>query len=276
MSQHPRAGQPALAVRPRGRARAPARLRRDPPGPVRSRPARRLRHLGPPRLRVPGAPSTRPTSWPPPRRSAATGRRRATPGPLFIGRDTHALSEPAWRTALEVLVGERRGRARGRRGRLHADAGASRTRSSWRTAGRRRPAASRTASSSRRRTTRPTTAASSTTRPTAARPTPTSPVDPGRGEPDPGGAGVRRARRHPPRARSSGRARRPSATTSAAPTSRTSSNVVDMAAIAASGLRLGVDPLGGAAVAYWGADRRAVRPGPHGHQRARWTRSSGS
>ena len=26
-------------------------------------------------------------------------------GPLFIGRDTHALSEPAWRTALEVLAG---------------------------------------------------------------------------------------------------------------------------------------------------------------------------
>ncbi len=25
-------------------------------------------------------------------------------GPLFLGRDTHALSEPAWRTALEVLV----------------------------------------------------------------------------------------------------------------------------------------------------------------------------
>src|SRR5688500_13739905 len=25
-----------------------------------------------------------------------------TTGPLFIGRDTHALSEPAWRTALEV------------------------------------------------------------------------------------------------------------------------------------------------------------------------------
>lgn len=25
-------------------------------------------------------------------------------GPLFIGRDTHALSEPAWRSALEVLV----------------------------------------------------------------------------------------------------------------------------------------------------------------------------
>jgi phosphoglucomutase len=25
-------------------------------------------------------------------------------GPLFIGRDTHGLSEPAWATALEVLV----------------------------------------------------------------------------------------------------------------------------------------------------------------------------
>ena len=25
-------------------------------------------------------------------------------GPLFLGRDTHALSEPAWTTALEVLV----------------------------------------------------------------------------------------------------------------------------------------------------------------------------
>ena len=25
-------------------------------------------------------------------------------GPLYIGRDTHALSEPAWKTAIEVLV----------------------------------------------------------------------------------------------------------------------------------------------------------------------------
>jgi phosphoglucomutase len=28
-------------------------------------------------------------------------------GPLFVGRDTHALSEPAWRTALEVLAAHR-------------------------------------------------------------------------------------------------------------------------------------------------------------------------
>jgi phosphoglucomutase len=39
--------------------------------------------------------------------TAAICRYRASKGytgPLFIGRDTHALSEPAWRTALEVLV----------------------------------------------------------------------------------------------------------------------------------------------------------------------------
>ena len=29
---------------------------------------------------------------------------QGTTGPLFIGRDTHALSEPAWASALEVLV----------------------------------------------------------------------------------------------------------------------------------------------------------------------------
>jgi len=31
-------------------------------------------------------------------------RAQGTGGPLFIGRDTHGLSEPAWRTALEVLA----------------------------------------------------------------------------------------------------------------------------------------------------------------------------
>ncbi|MFD1505658.1 alpha-D-glucose phosphate-specific phosphoglucomutase [Georgenia yuyongxinii] len=31
-------------------------------------------------------------------------RSQGIDGPLFIGRDTHALSEPAWRTALEVLT----------------------------------------------------------------------------------------------------------------------------------------------------------------------------
>ncbi len=31
--------------------------------------------------------------------------RQGIDGPLFLGRDTHALSEPAWATAIEVLVG---------------------------------------------------------------------------------------------------------------------------------------------------------------------------
>ena len=33
-------------------------------------------------------------------------RRERIAGPLFIGRDTHALSEPAFRTAIEVLVAD--------------------------------------------------------------------------------------------------------------------------------------------------------------------------
>jgi phosphoglucomutase len=39
-----------------------------------------------------------------PRRSPSTGATQGFDGPLFIGRDTHGLSEPAWATALEVLV----------------------------------------------------------------------------------------------------------------------------------------------------------------------------
>ena len=31
-------------------------------------------------------------------------KKAGVPGPLYIGRDTHALSEPAWKTAIEVLV----------------------------------------------------------------------------------------------------------------------------------------------------------------------------
>src|SRR3954452_20945777 len=34
-------------------------------------------------------------------------RRQGFDGPLFMGRDTHGLSEPAWASALEVLVANR-------------------------------------------------------------------------------------------------------------------------------------------------------------------------
>ena len=45
--------------------------------------------------------------------SAAVCRHReeqGIEGPLFLGRDTHALSEPAFRTIVEVLAGARRRR----------------------------------------------------------------------------------------------------------------------------------------------------------------------
>ncbi len=44
-------------------------------------------------------------------------------GPLYLGKDTHALSAPAQRTALEVLARERRRHDHRARRRLHADAG---------------------------------------------------------------------------------------------------------------------------------------------------------
>ena len=57
--------------------------------------------------------------------SAAVSRYRrmlGINGPLFLGRDTHALSEPATRTALEVLVADGVRRPRGQRRRLRPDA----------------------------------------------------------------------------------------------------------------------------------------------------------
>ena len=55
-------------------------------------------------------------------------------GPLFVARDTHALSEPAFHTAIEVFVAHGHRRTRRRRRRLHADARALATRSSRTTA----------------------------------------------------------------------------------------------------------------------------------------------
>ena len=95
-------------------------------------------------------------------------------GPLFLGKDTHAVRAGA-ADGPGGAGGQRRRDVRPGRRRLHAHAGRSPTPSSTYNEGRsdrRWP----TASSSRRRTTRRPTAASSTTRPTAARPTPTSPT----------------------------------------------------------------------------------------------------
>ena len=108
-------------------------------------------------------------------------------GPLFLGRDTHALSEPAWVTALEVLAAVRRG-------------------AGW-----------PTASWSPPRTTPRATAASSTTRPTAAPPTPTRP----RSSPPAPTSCCAPASRGSAGSRSPGRGPRRRRTTSSAPTSTT-------------------------------------------------------
>ena len=63
------------------------------------------------------------TSWRSRRRSATTGRHTAIDGPLFMGKDTHALSAPAQRTALEVLAANGVETDHSARRRLYADAG---------------------------------------------------------------------------------------------------------------------------------------------------------
>ena len=80
-----------------GLFRAPARS-------GRSRPAGQLRHQRPPRNIRCAARSPSRTSWRSPRRSATTGMAQGINGPLYMGKDTHALSGPAQRTALEVLA----------------------------------------------------------------------------------------------------------------------------------------------------------------------------
>ena len=189
-------------------------------------------------------------------------------GPLFLGIDTHALSEPAY---AHRARGAGRQRRRGD-GRTAATATRrrrpSRTRSSPATAAARR--AWPTASSSRRRTTRPRTAASSTTRRTAARPTPTSTgwIEDGptrilaggrrRRQAHPVRAGPRRDHAPPRLPRRLRRRPRRRPRHGRDPRRR--------------GLRLGVDPLGGAGVDYWAAiaerygldltvvNRRSTRP----------------
>ena len=175
-------------------------------------------------------------------------------GPLYMGKDTHALSGPAQRTALEVLAANgvetiiqrddgvtptpvisrailvhNRGRddAPGRRHRHHAVAQPAGGRRLQVQPAERRPGRHRRHRLDRR--TAPTSCCAS------------------------GNAGVKRV---PFDAAleggddAPGRLRR-------CPTSTTCGNVVDMDAIRGAGLKLGVDPLGGASRALLGADQRA-------------------
>lgn len=177
---------------------------------------------------------------------------RGYTGPLFIGRDTHALSEPAWRTALEVLA------AHGVDARVDAEDGYTPT-----------PAVSHAIlTANRGRGVGPAGLADGIV------------ITPSHNPPDDGGfkynppsggpadtdvtawvqdeanrilaapgpdglAGVRRIPFERARAMAAGHDFRAAYVADLA-------GVIDTAAIAASGLRLGVDPLGGASVAYWG------------------------
>ena len=98
-------------------------------------------------------------------------REQGTDGPLYMGKDTHAVSEPAQRTALEVLAANNVETIIQQERRRNSDAGYLASDSGLQP----RPPRiiSPTASSSRRRTIRRKTEASSTTRPTAAQPIPT-------------------------------------------------------------------------------------------------------
>ena len=253
MSEHARAPASRPTRGPRRRRRAAARLLRDPPRPVDPRPAGRVRDVRPPRLGVPG----RVQRGPHPRDDRGDlplPGRAGYDGPLFIGRDTHALSEPALADGARGARRER-GRRPGRR----------RT-----TASRRRPrcrtrSSSRTAADVRPRRPRRRDRRHAVAQPARRRRLQVQPAQrrPGRHRRHRAGSRTRRtgsSRRRAPTAstasracRSSGHAARPARTTSWATYVADLGNVIDMAAIAASGLRIGVDPMGGASVDYWAA-----------------------
>ena len=243
----PRAGQPAqpsdlVDVAPW----SPRTTRSTRPG--RPRAAGRVRYLRAPRLQL----RRRVQRGAHPRHHPGDLRvpgAQGNDGPLFLGRDTHGLSEPAWATALEVFAAndvtvlvDAADRYTPTPAVCHAILAAQprQDQSAW-----------PTASSSPRRTTRRATAASSTTRRTA-----------GPADTDATGVDRRPRQRRCSRAGLSGVRRVP---LDQAPRRRRRRydflgtyvddlpNVVDLDAIRAAGVRIGADPLGGATVDYWGA-----------------------
>ena len=258
MAISPLAGKPApeeLLVDP---ARTRARVLRAPARRARPQPVGQLRHQRPPRLAARRHASPKPTSWRSPRRSASTGAAEARTARFTWARTRTPLSGPAQRTALEVS---------GRRT-------ASRRSSSATTASRRRPSSRAPFSS--------TTAGARSTWPTASSITPSH--NPARGrrlqvQPAQRRPGGHRRHRMGPGPRQRTAARRQCAASSAflstaaikagtthqedlsLPYVSDLRNVVDMEAIRGAGLKLGVDPLGGAAVRYWEPINEHLRPG---------------
>ena len=272
----PRAGQPAEPadlVDVDALLRAYYELRPDPSDPG---PAGRLRDVRPPRLGVQG----RVQRGPHPRHD-----RGHLPLPRPRRATAARCSSAATRTPCPSPPGGRRSRCWRRTG---STSGSTPT-----TGSRRRPrcrtrSSSRTAADVRRRRPRRRHRRHAVAQPARGRRLQVQPaqrrpgrhrrhaLDPGRGEPDPRGVGRRRPRRHRARAVRAGTGATPGEYDFRDAYVADLGNVVDMAAIAASGLRIGVDPLGGAAVDYWGGDRGALRARPDRHQRQRSTRRSGS
>ena len=274
MSQHPRAGQPALPselVDVPALLRAYDEIRPDPSDPTQRVAFGTSGHRGSAFRAAFNEAHILATTEAICRYRAAQGYT----GPLFIGRDTHALSRARLADGARGAGRERRRRARRQRGRLHADAGASRTRSSC--ANRGRPGGPR-GRHRRHPVAQPARRRRLQVQPAQRRPGRhrRHDVDPGRGEPDPGGVGRRRARRHPRACPSSGRGRRPGTYDFRGTYVADLANVIDMAAIARVRPAAGRGPAGRRGGRVLGPDRRAVRPRPHGHQRDRRPDRSGS
>ena len=167
-------------------------------------------------------------------------------GPIFMGKDTHALSDAAQRTALEVLA------ANGIDTVIQQDNGFTPTPVVSHAIFATTAAVMRdslTVSSSRLRTIRPKTAASNTTRPMAARRTRTSPAGFRIAPTNCCVPGITVSGASPPKPRCAPPP--PIQRDLIRPYVEDLRNVVHLDAIRVAGLKIGVDPLGGSSLPYW-------------------------